>query len=64
MSVQTATDVQIDQIREHLKDASRLLAGLIEDEPWGWDDLSKDYQHELHEILLSLFELKVKIRFL
>lgn len=58
MSVSTRADENLDAVRKHIEEATKLLSEIVVDQCWGHDEFSPEYKKKIKDLFLYFLELK------
>lgn len=62
MSVRTTADEKIDSAKDHIRQAYKDIHDALDEDTWGSDEYGNDFVKKLHEVEVSLFEIKQKLK--
>lgn len=61
MGVVTTADEKLYKVKDNVREAIRDLSDIVVNECHGHDDFDADYRENLHDVLITLIDLKKKL---
>lgn len=58
MGVITTSDKKRDEAKEHINKAYKCILDILDEDTWGSNDYSEEYNAKLEETLITLIRLK------